>query len=313
MKRKLFPLLLSGLLLFPNAVLAQANFTDVTEHWAATEIESIYQKGYLKGISSDKFSPNTQVTRAELAAALDRMFDFNYADLEFIKAPTAKDFYDDIPENQWYSDVALKCGLNGIIDTKDRKFCPDQPVTRLEIAEAVNNSFHAKKLGVMTTLMWPAYEDTTNLPQEDQSDISFIFNAGIMKGKDSQHFNPHDNITRAELAVILSRTLNTLEHAFPISEEPIVQQKTDLRGEIKEITTDDNQITKLFIEGQLEKDTTYDRARVTITEETLIVKGATEIPLQDLKTGSKVEVEFTGPVMKSYPAQGTAKTIRVID
>lgn len=71
-------------MLFPNTVLAQTHFTDITGHWAATEIETIYQKGYLKGISSDKFSPNTQVTRAELAIALDRVFDFNSNNVNII-------------------------------------------------------------------------------------------------------------------------------------------------------------------------------------------------------------------------------------
>ncbi|SHK38088.1 S-layer homology domain-containing protein [Desulforamulus aeronauticus] len=220
MKKNLFPLVLSALLLFPNTVLAQTPFTDVTGHWAAAEIETIYQKGYLKGITNDTFSPNTQVTRAELAASLDRIFDFNYDNLKFVKAPTAKDFYDDIQDGQWYSDVILKCGLNGVINTENRKFSPDQPVTRLEMAKAINNSFRAKSLGVVATMMWPVYADTQNLSQEDQNAISLIFNTGIMKGKTSQQFNPNDNITRAELAVILNRTLSTLQHAFPINEEP---------------------------------------------------------------------------------------------
>ncbi len=314
MKKKLFPFVLSALLLFPTTVLAQTPFTDVAGHWAATEIETIYQKGYLKGVSNDTFSPNTQVTRAELAASLDRIFDFNYDNLKFVKAPTATDFYDDIQAGQWYSDVILKCGLNGVIATENRKFNPDQPVTRLEMAKAINNSFRAKSLGVVATLMWPVYADTQNLSQEDQNAISLIFNTGIMKGKDSQQFYPHDPITRAELAVILNRTLNTLQHAIPLRETPASEQKSDVRGEITEIITNDKQeTTGLRVEGQLEEDTTYDQAIVKITEDTSLMKGDTEISLSDLKEGTKVEVELTGPVAESYPIQGTAKAIRVLE
>lgn len=277
MKKKLFPFVLSALMLFPNTVLAQTHFTDVTGHWAASEIETIYQKGYLKGMSSDKFSPHTQVTRSELATALDRVFDFNSHDLNIITQAN-----------------------------------PNQPVTRLEIAKAINDSFKAKKLGLISTLMMPFFEDTLKLSQEDQNAIVLIFNTGIMKGKTPQNFHPHDNVTRAELAVILNRTLDAKQHAFPIKEESDTQQKTDLRGKIMEITTGEK-ITELFIEGQIEQDTLYDKARVRITEETLLMKGASEISLPDLKPDLKVEVEFTGPVTRSYPAIGTAKTIRVIE
>lgn len=79
-----------------------------------------------------------------------------------------------------------------------------------------------------------------------------------------------------------------------------------------EITTG-KEITELFIEGQIEKDTMYDKARVRITEETIFMRGTSNISLQNLKKDLKVEVEFTGPVTKSYPAIGTAKIIRVIE
>lgn len=306
MNKKLFPLALSALLLLPNTVFAQTPFTDVTGHWAATEIEAVYQKGYLKGTSLDQFNPEKTVTRAELAAILDRVFDFNYEG--------SQDLYADIAEGQWYSEAALKSGKNGIIATENGKFSPDQPVTRLEIAKAIKNSFEAKKLGVITTLMWPVFEDTVNLPQEDQNVVSFMVNTSIMKGKSDGHFGPQDNLTRAELAVVLNRTLTVKEHAFPIKEDAAAQQKTDLRGEIKEITTDAEQgTTRILIKGNIEKDTMYDQALVRITGDTSLMKGATEISLTDLKEGTKVEVEFTGPVTKSYPAQATAKAIRVLE
>lgn len=301
MKKKLFPLVLSALLLLPNTVFAQTPFTDISGHWAAQEIEAVYQKGYLKGTGNNQFSPEKTVTRAELAAVLDRVFDFNQ--------DGPRDLYDDLEADQWYSEAALKCGVNGIFAIADRKFSPHQPVTRLEIAKAINNSLNAKKLGIITTLMWPVFEDTVNLPQEDQSVISFIFNAGIMKGDAAQHFRPQDQVTRAELAAILQRTLNSLEHAFPINE---TQQRVDLRGEIKEIATEKG-VTRMLIEGVTEKDTIYDKALVKLTEDTLVTKGDSQISPADLTTGLTVEVEFTGPVAESYPVQATAQSVRVLE
>ncbi|MGI6493179.1 MAG: S-layer homology domain-containing protein [Pelotomaculum sp.] len=108
-------------------------------------------------------------------------------------------------------------GYNNIFDLAGREFKPREAVTRMEVASAIADSFAAKKLSVITTLMWPNYTDMTDLTQEQQSDISFMFNTGIMRYEGSE-FKPNEKITRAELATILNRTLKTLAVATTISE-----------------------------------------------------------------------------------------------
>lgn len=217
MKNKLFLCLLVTLLLVPSIGFAQTPFTDVENHWAATDIEAVYQKGLMQGITSNQFDPESNITRAEMAVCLDRLFKFDYDDKKFIKQPAISDLYDDVEENSWYSDVALKCGLNNIFSTEDRKFQPNQPVNRIEAGSAIEKSLLAKNLGVITTMMWPVFEDTVNIPAEDQNVICFVVNARIMQGNDDDQFRPYDSITRAEFAAILNRTAQTLEHAFPIT------------------------------------------------------------------------------------------------
>jgi beta-N-acetylhexosaminidase len=60
-----------------------------------------------------------------------------------------------------------------------------------------------------------------------------------------------------------------------------------------------------------------DKASVTLTKETVFIKGETKklieaSDLSALTVGTKVEVVFTGPVAESYPVQGGAKVVRVI-
>lgn len=220
MKNKLFLCLLVTLLLVPSIGFAQTPFTDVENHWAATDIEAVYQKGLMQGITSNQFDPESNITRAEISVCLDRLFKFDYDDKKFIKQPVISDLYDDVEENAWYSDVVLKCGLNGIFNTEDRKFQPNQPVTRIEAGSAIEKSLLAKNLGIITTMMWPVFEDTVNIPAEDQNVVCFMVNARIMQGSD-ELFRPYDTITRAEFAAILNRTAQTLEHAFPINPDDI--------------------------------------------------------------------------------------------
>lgn len=73
----------------------------------------------------------------------------------------------------------------------------------------------------------------------------------------------------------------------------------------------------IMVDGELEPDTTVDRASVTVKEETRIYLEAdgrrSEVEFNDLSVGQRVEVVFTGPVMESYPVQATAGEITVLE
>jgi beta-N-acetylhexosaminidase len=70
----------------------------------------------------------------------------------------------------------------------------------------------------------------------------------------------------------------------------------------------------ILVEGKVEADTSYDKASVRITKETLIQKDAMSrsFELSDIEIGSRVEVIFEGPVAESYPVQGTADAVRIL-
>ena len=50
---------------------------------------------------------------------------------------------------------------------------------------------------------------------EESSALSFVFNTGIMRGRTEDKFYPYDPITRAEMAVVLNRTLATMNMQNP--------------------------------------------------------------------------------------------------
>ncbi|MDD2496858.1 MAG: S-layer homology domain-containing protein [Desulfitobacteriaceae bacterium] len=155
----------------------ETKFTDIEGHWAYDEIVSLEEMG-MWGDLSGEFSPQEMVTGTEFYAYLDKIFEFE-------------------------AEVDLGFEL-------------EEEVSRMEAAKAIKKSFEAKKLSVIMTQMFPIYEDTKNLAQEETSALSFVFNTGIMKGRTEGKFCPDDSIKRAELGVILNRTLTTLENASPI-------------------------------------------------------------------------------------------------
>jgi hypothetical protein len=93
--------------------------------------------------------------------------------------------------------------------------------------------------------------------------------------------------------------------------------KADIRGKIINIdknTEDRNIIGSILVEGNLERDTKYDKASVTITRQTHIFeysnKKHIKADFESFKIGQKVQVLFTGQVLESYPVQ--VKAIEVV-
>ncbi len=217
MKKNILTLVLTAsLLIIPVSGFAQTPFTDIQGHWAVQDVDKAYQKGIMKGIAKDKFAPDKVVTRAEVAVCLDRIFDLSYDNMKFIKKPSPTDFYDDVTTGQWYSEAILRAGLYNIFNLKTRNFDPNRPATRLEVAVAIEKAFQTKNLSVITTQIWPMFEDTSGLSHDEQLAVTFMFNAGIMKGRAANQFQPAGKITRAELAAVLNRTQATLANARPV-------------------------------------------------------------------------------------------------
>ena len=88
----------------------------------------------------------------------------------------------------------------------------------------------------------------------------------------------------------------------------------DIRGEIKEIYTDEENslVLNFLVEGEKEDDTVYDSASVTIENNTEIYKDDEKATVDDLVEGIAVEVIFNGSVAESYPVQGTAKKVIIL-
>ncbi|MFA5523397.1 MAG: DUF3221 domain-containing protein [Tissierellales bacterium] len=94
------------------------------------------------------------------------------------------------------------------------------------------------------------------------------------------------------------------------------EEKIDIRGDITEINKSaDNKIVSILVEGELEEDTSYDKASISIDKSTSVYSatGEDKVSIEEITEGMKVEVIFTGLVRESYPVQADAKTIRIIE
>jgi len=183
-------------------------FSDTREHWAQNYIAKAAQQNLMQGIGKNEqgdmlFAPNQLVTRSQAAAVLERAFGFEFAEQQSAQKPAITDYYQDVGEQAWYAQPILLCTINKVFPFQGDHFYPERPITRLEMAQAIQNSFAAKDINVYMIMLMPQFNDTQDLSNEEMNAVVFVHNTGIMKGNDG-NFRPYDSLTRAELARVIT-------------------------------------------------------------------------------------------------------------
>ncbi|MGE5417674.1 MAG: S-layer homology domain-containing protein [Acidobacteriota bacterium] len=202
-----FAVLVLTICSFSTSVFARAVQvpSDIDKHWAADQIRSAIGQGFMTDMGNGRFQPNQPLTRAQLAVSLAKLFQLDYGNIRFIKAPAVKDYYDDVMPDKWYSGAIIMCAINQVLPGAERKFRPSDPVTRLEAAQAIAACFAAKGLNPVPVAKTREYADANGLSDNDRADIDFVTEAGIMNGSGGT-FRPQGRLTRAETAVLLIQT-----------------------------------------------------------------------------------------------------------
>ncbi len=170
-------------------------FSDVPkDFWGYSYIKSLYDKQIISGKSETEFCPNDFVTRAEftkmLVVALGMTGDSNNAV-----------FYD-ISNDKWYYSYVNIGVANGIIKgMSEGYFEPDLNISRQDASVMINRIL---KLVKDTEEM---FNDDSLIADYAKDSVYALKENGIINGYENS-FNPVNNLTRAEAAVLISNILN---------------------------------------------------------------------------------------------------------
>lgn len=202
--------------------------------WYADAVSAAVDNGLLYGKSSTIIDPNGDMTRAEMAAIINRSFGCYKA--------TDISQYKDVSKSKWYyKDVALAVQMGTYNGRSSSTMAPDSPITRQEAMTVVARALE---------LDYDSYSKTDLSAFSDRSEISnwALPYARAMVGADYIHgrgkvLAPLDNITRAEFAQIFHNIIGSY----------ITVQGTydkDIKGSVL-IRTDDVELKNLTVDGDL--------------------------------------------------------------
>lgn len=104
-------------------------FIDVPpDYWAIKPILGAYNHNIVRGTENNKFSPENNLTRAQLAVLIQRAFNFNTSTVNTTN-------FTDVPANYWaYKEIMILKQYGFMVGRTNNHFAPDEFVTRAEIA-----------------------------------------------------------------------------------------------------------------------------------------------------------------------------------
>ena len=202
--------------------------------WYAEAVSAAVDNGLLYGKSTTVIDPNGDMTRAEMAAIINRSFGcYKAADISQ---------YKDVSKSKWYyKDVALAVQMGTYNGRSSSTMAPDAPISRQEAMTVVARALE---------LDYDAYAKTDLSAFSDRSDISSwaLPYVRAMVGADYIHgrgkvLAPLDNITRAEFAQIFHNIIGsyiTVKGSYD----------KDIKGSVL-IRTDDVELKNLTVDGDL--------------------------------------------------------------
>lgn len=167
-------------------------FTDVTPgNWFYEAVEYCRGNGLMAGKGSGRFSPNDNMTRAELATVL-------YRHAESPAVTVSPDFTD-VKEDTWYTRaVAWAQESNIVSGYGNGRFGTNDPVRREDIAVIFWRYAGRPKVGKDAE-----FSDMSKVSGYALEAVDWARANGIVSGKGNNRFDPKGCATRAEVATIL--------------------------------------------------------------------------------------------------------------
>jgi hypothetical protein len=179
-------------------------FTDVKEGaWYYDDVAFVYTHGLFAGTSATTFSPEMAMTRGMLVTVLYRLYG--------AAAGSSNNPFSDVPSGQYYTDAVLWAAANGIVEGYNGKFNPNDPITRQDMAVVLARYADFAGAKLPETRSYVPFRDDADVADYAKEAIEAMFRAMIIRGKPGDLVDPQGNATRAEVAAMLHRFIETAE------------------------------------------------------------------------------------------------------
>ncbi|MDD1504869.1 S-layer homology domain-containing protein [Lysinibacillus sp. CNPSo 3705] len=175
----------------------QVKFKDIEGVYSKDAIEELANRHIVFGTSTGYYSPNNPLTRAQFCAMLVRSLGLE---------ATGTNTFKDVKAKDWFaSDVQALYDAGIIKGVSASKFNPNGTLTRQQAALMLERTLDY--LNVKKESYSLNFADADKISEDAKSAVAVMQGLGIFTGKPGDVFDPYSNLTRAQMAKVLLKTL----------------------------------------------------------------------------------------------------------
>lgn len=164
--------------------------------WAHNAIRTLFDDGIITGKGDGKFDPGSNITRAEFLKMIMKASKINKTENSKAVLPF-KDVTDGWHKEYIQTAYEMKL-VNGI---SEDEFGTDYNILRQDMAVIVYRIFKLKNISIAESgCNLTDFEETADYAKEA---VAALYTADIVNGDDKKMFNPEQNLTRAEAAMVI--------------------------------------------------------------------------------------------------------------
>lgn len=181
----------------------EIRFDDVdASAWYADGVYYVAGQGIMTGSGNGAFSPDTVMSRAMLVQVL-----YNLEG----QPETDASAFTDVAADAWYADAVAWAADAGIVTgVSDTTFAPDVTMTREQIATILYRYAAYKGYDMTASNDLSGYADAGEIGSYAVEAMGWANGAGLITGSTATTLNPLGSATRAEVATILMRFLESV-------------------------------------------------------------------------------------------------------
>ena len=179
---------------FAQGETSTANYSDFPTDWSQKAMGSAVANGLIHGFGDGTVRPHNLLTRAEMAAIINRVFGAEaMADIE-------GKYLDVLPEHWFSGDISKAVKMKTFEGVSSNMMNPDAPITRqdamLVIARALVHS-------VDDVSVLNKFSDKAAVADYAANEVAALVGRGYVNGYEDATLRPTNNVTRAEFAQMM--------------------------------------------------------------------------------------------------------------
>ncbi|MBE6688339.1 MAG: S-layer homology domain-containing protein [Ruminococcaceae bacterium] len=171
---------------------SSVQFSDIDTHWAKESIEYVSQRKIFGGTAANIFSPDMPLTNGMFVTVMGRL-----------------DGADGTTTGMYFEPYLDHVMQKGYYDGTVTDFCPEEAVTRLEVAKMLDKFISCAGYNILNNYTCN-FSDISALSNSDQAAVNSICAYGIMNGRDKDNFDPYGIMTRGEAAELVENLIKSV-------------------------------------------------------------------------------------------------------